>query len=148
MSKVMIIYGSSTGNTEFTAETISDFLSEKDYDVTMSNVSLTGVDIFQEDYDLFLLGCSTWGEEEIELQEDFEPFYDELNGNVFLNGKQFALFGCGDSSYTYFCGAVDVIEDKVRKLGGDIITGSLKIDGDPEEDEIFEWTQDVINAAE
>ncbi len=39
------------------------------------------------------------------------------------------------------------IETRVGKLGASLISQSLKIDGEPEEDEITEWAQDVINAA-
>ena len=146
MKKALIVYGSSTGNTEFAAETIESFLSENGYEVVLTDVSNTGIDIFDEPYDLYLLGCSTWGEDEIELQEDFEPFYTEMTGSLSLEKKRFALFGCGDSTYTYFCGAVDLLEERVQRLGGNLIPDSLRIDGEPEEEEIREWTEGVINA--
>ncbi len=147
MSTALIIFGSTTGNTEFTAETIQAGLSDKGYDVTLTNVSDAEVSVLNEKYDLYLLGSSTWGDDEIEFQEDFEPFYENMNSDLNLEGKSFALFGCGDSSYTYFCGAVDELEAKVEKLGGKVVCPSLRIDGDPEEEEIQEWVQDVINAA-
>jgi hypothetical protein len=31
--------------------------------------------------------------------------------------------------------------------GGDVICKSLRIDGEPEEEEVREWTQEVANAA-
>jgi len=147
MSTALIIYGSTTGNTESAAETIEEYLSENGYDVTMIDVSETTVKVFEEKYDLFLLGCSTWGDEEIELQEDFESFYDDMKNGLSLTDKKIAVFGCGDSTYQYFCGAVDVIEERVGKIGGNVICESLRIDGDPEDDEINEWAQDVVNAA-
>ena len=147
MSNALIIYGSTTGNTEFTAETIEEYLSNSSYTVKTMNVSDVDVDVLKEPHDLYLLGCSTWGEDEIELQEDFEPFFDDLKNGLSLDNKKFAIFGCGDSSYEYFCGAVDVIEELVEKLGAKVVCESLRIDGEPEENEINEWTQDVINAA-
>ncbi|WDP92748.1 MAG: flavodoxin [Desulfobacter sp.] len=147
MSKALIIYGSTTGNTEFTAETIESVLSDKGYEVTLTNVTDAEAGLLNDPYDLYLLGASTWGDAEIEFQEDFEPFYDSMNNAIDLTGKAFAIFGCGDSSYTYFCGAVDALEDRVSKLGGKVICESLRIDGEPEEEEIDEWTQDVTNAA-
>ncbi len=147
MNKALIIYGSSTGNTEFTAETIESALSEKGYDVTLADVSKTDVDMLKEKYDLYLLGSSTWGEDEIEFQEDFQPFYEEMaSSQTPMDGKSFAIFGCGDSSYTYFCGAVDVLEDWVQKSGATLVCKGLRIDGEPEEAEINEWTQEVTNA--
>lgn len=147
MSNALIIYGSSTGNTEFTAESIESALSDEGYDITLSNVADVDVNVLNEKYDLYILGSSTWGDEEIEFQEDFEPFYYEMNSSLSLDGKAFAIFGCGDSSYTYFCGAIDALEERVSKLGGKVICESLRIDGEPEKEEIEEWTKDVANAA-
>lgn len=147
MSTALIIYGSTTGNTESVADTIEADLVKASYTVKKFNVSDVEVDLLDEPYDLYLLGSSTWGDDEIELQEDFEPFYENMTPNVSLTGKKFAVFGCGDSSYEYFCGAVDVIEDRIEKLGASLVCDSLRIDGEPEETQINEWTQDVINAA-
>ena len=147
MKTALIIYGSSTGNTEFTAETIEASLAGYAYEVTTLDVSDATVELLEKPYDIYLLGCSTWGEDEIELQEDFEPFLSEMKTLNSLNGKTYAVFGCGDSSYTYFCGAVDEIENCLQKLGAGLIAPSLRIDGEPEEEEIREWVEDVVNAA-
>jgi flavodoxin len=65
-----------------------------------------------------------------------------------LSGRKAAVFGCGDSSYTYFCGAVDAIEDKVKELGGELISDGLKIDGDPDDsiEEIKSWAEKIANS--
>ncbi|HCY88293.1 MAG TPA: flavodoxin [Desulfobacteraceae bacterium] len=148
MSNALIIYGSTTGNTAYTAETIAAYLTANGgYEVSLKSVADIDVSELNDAWDLYLLGCSTWGEEEIELQEDFESFYEGLTGDLNLSGKKFAVFGCGDSSYEYFCGAVDVIEERVQKLGATLVADSLRIDGEPEEEEINEWTRDVIHGA-
>ena len=49
-------------------------------------------------------------------------------------------------SYTYFCGAVDALKERIQKLGGRLVCAPLKIDREPEEEEINEWTKDLINA--
>jgi flavodoxin short chain len=145
MGSALIIFGSTTGNTEFTAETIESVLSGKGLDTTLKNVTDAELDDLKGSHDIILLGASTWGDDEIEIQEDFEPFYEAMeNGGLSLNGKKMAIFGCGDSSYEYFCGAVDVIEERVTDLGADVVTASLKIDGDPEEDDIQAWAKEVI----
>jgi len=147
MSTALIIFGSTTGNTESVADTIEADLSGADYTVKKINVSDVDVEILNETFDLYLLGSSTWGDDEIEFQEDFVPFYENMNGDLNLSGKKFAVFGCGDSSYEYFCGAVDELEERIGKLGGTLVCESLRIDGEPEESDVNEWTQDVINAA-
>jgi len=145
MKTALIIYGSTTGNTEYVAETLADYLKGYDWEVTLSNVADAGVDELETNYSLYLLGCSTWGEEEIELQDDFNDFYDNMTGDLRLSGKLFAIFGCGDSSYEHFCGAVDSIEDRVVDLGATIAGDSLKIDGDPEPADINEWIADITS---
>ena len=137
MAKTLIIYGSTTGNTEHTARLIGERLGKIGLGVTVEDVSSVQAGILTDDADLVLLGCSTWGDDDIELQEDFAEFLDTLDG-LDLGGKKMAVFGCGDSSYTHFCGAVDAIEEKLEELGAALVVQGLKIDGDPDdaEDEI------------
>lgn len=146
MDKILIVYGSTTGNTETTAEIIEKTLSSKGFDVTSKDVSFISPEE-TSGYDILLLGSSTWGDDEIELQDDFLPFYDDMK-KADLSGRKVAVFGCGDSSYTFFCGAVDAIEDKVRDLGGNLIADGLKIDGDPDDsmDEIKSWAEEIGNS--
>jgi flavodoxin short chain len=146
MSSALIIYGSTTGNTENAAEEIERTLKVNNIETTLMNVSDATPDDLQKDFDLFLLGSSTWGDDEIELQEDFTPFYESMGSALSLDGKKYAIFGCGDSSYEYFCGAVDAIQDRVRELGADLIADPLKIDGEPDAGEIRDWTQSVVDA--
>ncbi|PID77664.1 MAG: flavodoxin [Deltaproteobacteria bacterium] len=144
MSKALIVYGSTTGNTEAVAEQISGILEEKGIEVTLKNVTDATVDELGGDYDLTLLGSSTWGDDEIEFQEDFEPFFEEL-GNANLKDKKVAVFGCGDSSYEFFCGAVDKLDEKLTDMGAKQVNEGLRIDGDPSEasSEIDGWAADV-----
>lgn len=146
MSKVLIVYGSTMGNTETVAERIADIFNNAGIDTTVKNVIDATVAELGEDVDLTLLGSSTWGEDSIEFQEDFEPFYGKLTEARQLRGKMVALFGCGDSSYEHFCGAVDQLEERMKELGALLVNVSLRIDGDPSdaENEIDEWTNEVV----
>lgn len=144
MSSVLILYGSTTGNTAYTAEVLEKVLAGAGNKVTLADVSQTKVEGICDKYDAVLLGCSTWGDEDIELQDDFIPVFDALEGTG-IKGKKAAVFGCGDSSYTYFCGAVDSIEQKLGEIGVSLMTDGLKIDGDPHtaKDDIESWAKDV-----
>lgn len=146
MSKVLIVFGSTTGNTEGVAESIEKILKTNGMDVSLRNAAEATADGLATGYDLVLLGCSTWGEEDVELQDDFVPIYENLE-KADLSGKKVAVFGCGDSSYTHFCGAVDAIEKKAEGLGATIVTGSLKIDGEPVAADVEAWAKDVLHAA-
>ncbi len=144
MSKVLIIYGSTTGNTEIVAEQVTDILKDKGNEVTMKNVVDATVAELGNGYDLTVLGSSTWGDDDIEFQEDFALFYEDLD-KAELKDKKVAIFGCGDSSYEHFCGAVDLLEEKMDSLGGKMVGEPLRIDGDPEESasDIEDWAAEI-----
>ena len=144
MASVLIVYGSTTGNTEYTAEVVERVIAESGHAVTVLDAAKCSPDGLCKDCDAVLFGCSTWGEEEIELQDDFIPLFESLE-NAGVKGKKAAVFGCGDSSYTHFCGAVVEIEEKLEELGASMIADGLKIDGDPHsvKDEIEGWAKDV-----
>ncbi len=146
MSKALIVFGSTTGNTEMVAEKVGDVLKEKGVEVSVKNVTDASVAELGGDYDVTILGSSTWGDDEIEFQEDFEPFFSDL-GSANLKDKKVALFGCGDSSYEYFCGAVDELESKMESLEANVVNESLRIDGDPDDvmSEIVEWAESVAS---
>lgn len=142
MSKALIVFGSTTGNTETVSDAIAKHLKGGGVEVETQDAANVTIENMADGYDIVLLGCSTWGDDEIELQDDFVPIYDDLD-KAGLRGKKVAVFGCGDSSYTYFCGAVDVIEQKAESLGATIVSDSLKIDGDPDMNEIADWAATV-----
>jgi flavodoxin short chain len=146
--KALILFGSTTGNTEYTAEVIQEILDKNQIETTLLNAADASLEDMKKEFGLLVLGCSTWGDDDIELQEDFEPLYEGM-GNVSFEGKHIATFGCGDSSYPHFCGAVDVIDEKAQAGGAKVEVCPLKIDGDPDDvrDEIEEWAQKVAEAA-
>jgi flavodoxin short chain len=146
MSEILIIYGSSTGNTARTADIIDEVLKEKGFKTKVENVSYVETNTL-ESYENILFGCSTWGIEEIELQDDFIPFYENMD-KLNLKDKKTAVFGCGDLEYKYFCGAVDVIEEKVKSIGGKIVNFGLKIEGEPEDNinEIKTWAEQTADS--
>ena len=100
MSKVLIVYGSTTGNTEALAEILGRLIQEAGHETALINAK----------------------------------------------GHKVACFATGDSNFTYFCGAVDVIEAALERLGADVVVEGLKIDGQAQSDqpEIQEWTKAVI----
>jgi flavodoxin I len=144
MGKALILFGSTTGNTEDMAGTVQKALEDAGLQTVLKNVMEATVNDLAADNDLIVLGCPAYGDDSIELQEDFEEFYEQMD-SVQLNGKPFAVFAPGDSSYEYFCGSVDKLEEKMTELGGKLVQDGLKIDGDPADyqDEIVGWAQSV-----
>lgn len=147
MAKVLIVYGSTTGNTETTANGIAGIIRSAGHDVVALDAGNARPAGLCAGYDCVLFGCSTWGDETIELQEDFIPLFDAFDV-IGVSGMKFASFGCGDSSYTYYCGAVDSINKKLEELGGKMISQGLKIDGDPAGaiNDIEAWAKGIVAA--
>lgn len=143
MPTTLIVYGSTTGNTEMVADQVGDILKTSGAEVTVKNVTDVKVEDLDNGWDYVLLGASTWGDDEIEFQEDFEPFYEELD-RANLKGKKVGLFGCGDSSYEHYCGAVDLLEEKMEEMGAKIIAEPLRIDGDPDTSEVKGWAEEIV----
>lgn len=143
--KTRIVYGSSTGNTETVAHWIAGALRRGGAEAEVLDAAKANPEGLAEGIDLLLLGSSTWGEDEIELQDDFVPLFERLD-LAGLRGGRVAVFGCGSREYTFFCGAVDAIESRVEELGARLVHESLRIDGDPVQGEVVAWTEALLDA--
>lgn len=131
MGKILIAYASLTGNTEEIAELIAEGVRQAGHEAELkASYDCNAADLLE--YDGFLLGVYTWGDGE--LPDEFLDFYEELD-ELDLSGKKTAVFGSGDTSYEQFCGAVDLVEEKVKERGAFVIQESLKIEFSPLEDE-------------
>lgn len=148
MPTALIIYGSSTGNTRKASEIVGGVFSEQGFAVELKDVVDADVAMLEGAYDIALLGCSTWGAVEEEVQEDFLPFYEALD-EVDLSGRRMAVFGSGDSGYSVFCKAVDAVEEKARERGARLVVESLKVDGLPKwaEEDIRKWAERAASKA-
>ena len=147
MANVLIVYGSTTGNTETVANDIAGIIKGAGNTVTVLDAGKAKPAGLCAGYDCVLFGCSTWGDDTIEFQDDFIPLFDAFD-SIGASGVKVASFGCGDSSYTYYCGAVDSINEKLEALGGKMIADGLKIDGDPSDasDDIEAWAKGIVAA--
>lgn len=131
MSKILILYGSTTGNTEQIAQQIANKIQDKNAE--LKNVADTSPEELKN-YDFLILASSTWGDGQ--LQSDFADFIDRLTTNKenIFSGKKMAVLGLGDSSYPQFCEAANILEKKFTALGCQKVIETLKIDGFPDEE--------------
>ena len=114
MSKVGIFYGTTTGVTEDIAHRIADKIDGADI------FNIDGNEDKLNDYDVLLLGASTWGFGD--LQDDWQTVLDELS-NLDLQGKKVGYFGTGDQG-TFadtFIDALGIINYEIKKTGATII---------------------------
>lgn len=115
MSKIALVYGTSTGATKDVATKIQKALGTGDlYDV--ANLNLDQL----KPYDFLILGASTTGYGE--LQDDWDSVLSKF-AELDFSGKKVALFGLGDSSSysdTFANGMGQIynaIKDKVEVVG-------------------------------
>jgi flavodoxin II len=126
MAKILIVFGSDTGNTEEVAEKVRGHLSDDSNIVEI--VDVKDVEIAQIDSaNLCIFGIPTWDFGGI--QGDWEDFEASLSACDFEN-KAVALFGLGDQfGYgDYFIDAVGWLHEIILPLGADI-KGYWPVDG-------------------
>ena len=127
MSKILIVFGSATGNTENIAHLVGKKLASGGHEVTVLNAADAKAEHLADGYDAALLGASCWGEDEIEMQDDFAGLFEKADQ---MGLKRVAAFASGDREYQYFCGAVDAIEARCKELGVEVLAEGLRLEGD------------------
>ncbi len=146
-AKVLVLFGSSTGNTEELAKTVAQVAESKGLVVDLINVAeVSGVNYVE--YDFLFLGTSTWDEGQTQL--DFRFYLEDLQVNPpQLDGKKFAVFGTGESCYQFFCGGTEKLAQAFEAFGGSKVGEILKIDTleeDPVDNaKVKTWATEIID---
>jgi len=142
--KIAVIYATMSGNTEAIADCIVEELHRQNYSADIMEIP----DIYKVDeiknYDLVYLGLYTWGEGE--FPDECLDMVDNLQDERW-DGKHFALFGSGDRSYEYFCGALDRLKEILANCGAIVVAEPLRIEMAPdkeEEEEISKYVQKTL----
>ena len=122
MSKIGIFYGSSTGNTESIAKQLGKTLQVDNANIF--DIGKKGSMAKLAEYDVLLLGSSTWGDGDVEDEWEL----DDLE-SLDLSGKKVAVFGTGDSvSYSdSFCDALGLLADAAQKASAEIIGNKVDV---------------------
>src|SRR5690554_3364063 len=120
MTKIGLIYGSSTSNTEYVAYDLRDILNGIEEDlVEVHNIGMTDA-AKMDSYDYLIFGIPTWNIGE--LQDDWDIFWSDL-ASVDFSTKKVAIFGLGDQ-YGYpdtFQDAIGMLGEEVLALGGELV---------------------------
>ncbi|NOH70124.1 flavodoxin FldB [Vibrio pectenicida] len=115
--KIGLFYGSTTCYTEMAAEKMRAILGEDLVDIfNVKQTPLTEA----ENYDLLILGISTWDFGEI--QEDWDEIWNDIS-TLSLNDKTIALYGLGDQEGygEWYLDAMGMLHDQLQKTGASII---------------------------
>ena len=144
---ILIAYATYSSGTDLATQVIYDIL-QKDHTVEKKDIrDITEKEIEKADFVLFASPSWRTRNGDGQPHEFFLDFIDSMQ-NKKISGKRFAIMGLGDSAYTHFCGAVDVLETFVSQLEGTLIIPSLRIDGfyfsqRDNEDRIRDWTHSL-----
>lgn len=134
MGQILMLYASTTGNTELMAEAIVAYLEDKKYEVVTKTFDFDPIDVEELlEYNAVLVGTHTW--DDGELPYEVEDFYEELE-EVDLTGKVCGVFGSADSFYDTYGGAVDLMGERLKKMGANMVPHRLKVDLEPNREDI------------
>lgn len=130
MAKVLIVYVTTTGNTEKMAQAIEKGAKGAGSDVTCKTVGEASVAELAG-YDIIAFGSPAMGAEVLE-EAEMEPFFADAAGS--LGGKKVALFG----SYDWGDGEwLRTWEDRCKDAGAEVIA-TVKAHLEPDDDAIAE----------
>lgn len=123
-----IFYATYSGGTQMASDFLTQNLKASGHTVDIKPIDKVS---FKDtlSYDLRIFASPSWDNENKDGQPhiDFISFMEKFAGKKFSN-KSCAVFGLGDVFYGHFCGAVDHLEEFIKKCGGKLVTEPLRID--------------------
>jgi MioC protein len=115
MSRIVILFGTESGNAEFVADDIAVEL-ESSGETAVADMSDFDLDEFTPE-DFYVVVCSTHGEGELPIGA--QPFFDALQATrPDLTGVKYSVFGLGDSTYDHYSHGSEIIDALLTELGG------------------------------
>lgn len=142
--KILIIYGTTTGNTEVVAQKVADQLRMAKQTVDLENVTEIIPEKLNE-YEIIFFGSSTW--DDGQLQSDVAEFVEKCQiKNITLANKKLAIFALGDSGYPHFCASAELLANAFSQA--QLLNPTLKLDGFPDfpenQSNIDSWVQEKL----
>ena len=127
MSKVAVVYWSSTGNTEAMANAVAEGAKAAGAEVvTFETADFTAEKV--DEFDAIAFGCPAMGDEVLEDTE-FEPMFDGCKDA--LKGKNIALFGSygwGDGEW------MRNWEESCKEAGANLVCDSVICQEEPDDE--------------
>lgn len=144
MPNVMIIYGSSGGNTELVCQKVAETLEASGIEVTMKRVEKsTPSDIGKN---LTILAAPTY--EHGVILEHWQPFLRELK-KVDLTGKPITVIGLGEIQYDdhYHIESANTLSNAIKASKGTLFCHPLRVSGAvlPQlETRVKKWSEELL----
>ncbi|MFZ1721574.1 MAG: flavodoxin family protein [Microgenomates group bacterium] len=143
--KVIVIYASTSGNTEAVVEAVCAVWEKLNIPTEMHRAEQVDATILEKS-NYFLLATSTW--EHGVINPFFMQFFKSLE-NASLQGKYASFIGTGDTRYepVLFCGGMNMLRERWLEKGGQEIGTALKINGEPYQllnTRVAEWATSLV----
>lgn len=124
---ILLVFATNSGTTQTVAQLVTDNLTAAGHSVTTVEARMANPENFTGPQAI-ILGSPSWDFDGNEgfPHEDLLSLMDKMKTSTV--SKPFAVFGLGDSSYKFYNGAVDHLEQFVSNMKGTLIIPSLKID--------------------
>ncbi len=119
----LLVWASRTGRTLQVCQTVAEVLGDAGFSVELINVAEYQGD--PREHPFLLTASPTYG------VGDLHPQWDQLERSWRdwdFQGLPSAALGCGSSRYPVPCGAVEILETRMRNQGARILLPSLKLD--------------------
>lgn len=142
--RILILYGSVTGNSEIAAQRTRRSLRERGYDPALEDMSRAEASLMLE-FGTVLIVTSTYGEGE--PPDGCESLHEAVvqDENFRLGGQRFAVLALGDTGYEFFCKCGRDYDAALERAGGRRLCA--RVDCDIDFDEEHEaWTAAVMHA--
>ncbi|HII37482.1 MAG TPA: hypothetical protein HA354_03175 [Candidatus Poseidoniaceae archaeon] len=141
--KILILYGTETGNSELLAMDAEKMAADSGLDATINGMDEVTVADMQE-HDNLIIVCSTWGDgEQPDNAIDLYEAATEAGDDDFSN-LNFAVLALGDTAFDLFCEAGIQWDDVLEQKGGNRINDRIDCDTDYD-DEAEEWLEETIS---
>ncbi|MAH08124.1 MAG: hypothetical protein CL961_00445 [Euryarchaeota archaeon] len=141
--KILILYGTETGNSELLAMDAEKLANDLEFDVTVNGMDEITLSDIQDNGNVLIV-CSTWGDGE--QPDNAIDLYESVEGSddASMSGVGFAVLALGDTAFDLFCEAGIQWDNILQEKGGNRISERIDCDVDYEDD-AEAWIEDTLN---
>jgi|GEM_PF-1095743 len=125
LDRVLVVFGTHSGNSQLVADYIKSGIDSLGIPCDCQRAERVKIEEAMG-YGMLVLISSTWNVGS--LNDNYQVFHNELIKTK-MPGKPIAVIGIGDSKhYDIFCGAADIMEKSVMKIGAELVMPTMRID--------------------
>lgn len=148
--KCLLVYGTLSGSTMTAAELSAATLRSSGHEVDVIPVEEASREKITP-YGALIVASPSWEDQGKDGQPlpEIRKFLETVTA-ADLQNKKTALIGLGDTAYPHYCGAIDVMEEMLKKISVAPVVTSLRIDRyyslRENEDNVKNWSMSLAKA--